>query len=353
MANATVWARAGGSNRCPERVLVWGALGFIGSHLTEALLARGYDVAVLCRSRSAYASPRWACKVSWYELSSGNHDEVMLEALRGVSIVFNLAGSSGAVASNADPLRSMQDNCGAQLRFLQACRTAGTRPHVVFTSSRLVYGETMQTVVSEDLQPQPRSIYAVHKVCCEQYLQVYATMGAITHTICRISNAYGPDPGRAGQGYKILNSFIQKCLAHTPVLLFGSGEQVRDFVFVDDLTDVMVQCGTLPSAVNEIFNIGCGKGCRLVDAARMIRELTDAPPLVFQPWPEEYLTVESGDYISDISKARRLLGFEPQYDIARGIHETICAYQEEVQAGMAAPVLPSGMGLQQALLTHQ
>lgn len=312
-----------------NRVLVWGALGFIGFHLTESLLEAGYQVAVLCRLKNAYPEPRWARKVTWYELDSGDPDKVLDSAVSDRSVIFDLAGSSGAAASNANPLDSLERNCRAQLQLLQACRRSGQKQHVVFSSSRLVYGESTGALVSEEHPVAPKSIYAVHKLCIEQYLQIYSSMGEITHTICRISNAYGPDPGRAGQGYKILNSFILKSLAGLPITLFGAGKQVRDFIYIPDLTDVLIRCGELPSARNQTFNVGSGQGCRLVDAANLIRLATDGPPLLFEPWPEAYLAVESGDYISDISKTNRLLSFEPEYNIRAGILDTVRSYQRE------------------------
>ena len=321
-------------------VLIWGALGFIGFHLTEALIAAGFDVSVLCRSKGSYPEPRWRSQVHWHELDSARADKVLDEAVASSSIIFDLAGSSGAAASNANPIESLEKNCHAQLEFLQACRRAKHKPHVVFSSSRLVYGETPKSFVSEDHPVSPRSVYAAHKLCIEQYLQVYTSLGAISHTVCRISNAYGPDPGRAGQGYKILNSFITKCLAGLPITLFGSGRQVRDFIYIHDLTDVLIRCGIMPNARNQIFNIGSGKGCRLVDAANLIRTATGGPPLIFEPWPKEYLAVESGDYISDIGKTSRLLGFAPKYSMSEGILDTVRAYQQELGKPLVDSSLP-------------
>jgi UDP-glucose 4-epimerase len=193
----------------------------------------------------------------------------------------------------------------------------------------LVYGATSAAPVDEDHPVRPRSIYAAHKQCIEHYLQIYSQLDEISYTICRISNAYGPDPGRAGQGYKILNSFILRSLAGQPITLFGAGNQVRDFIYIHDLTDALIRCGVRPEARNQLFNIGSGKGCRLVDAASFIRDVTGGPPLIFEPWPEHFLAVESGDYVTDIGKSSRLLGVLPHFGIREGILDTVRAYQQE------------------------
>lgn len=310
----------------PARVLVWGALGMIGSHITDALVNAGCSVMVLCRSRGGYPKPWWASHVEWHELNHGRVEDTLRRAVSRASIIINLAGSSGAVASNARPIESLDQNCRIQLQFLEACRAAGHMPHVVFTSSRLVYGSPERLPVPEGHLLRPQSMYAAHKLCIEHYLQIYADMKAITYTVCRISNAYGYDSIGASKGYKILNSFIERSLAGKPITLFGTGEQTRDFIHIEDLTCVLTHCCVLSAAINQTINVGSGEACRLVDAAEIIRDMTGGPPLCFEPWPNEYLAVESGDYVTDIEKMNRLLEFTPRYSIRRGIARTLESY---------------------------
>lgn len=313
----------------PARILVWGALGMIGSNLTETLVKAGCSVSVLCRSRRACTQPWWAAEVEWYELEGDEtFERVLHRAIEPSSIIINLAGTSGAVASNARPLDSLDQNCRVQLQFLEACRQVGHKPHVVFASSRLVYGPTSKLPVDEHHALSPRSMYAAHKLCIEQYLQIYAAMDAVTYTACRISNAYGYDSLGASRGYKILNSFIERSLAGQSITLFGTGEQTRDFIYIDDLTALLLRCCLLPKAINQTINIGSGEPCRLVDAASLVRELTGGPPLCFQPWPPEFLAVESGDYVSDIGKMHGLLDYRPQYSVHAGIRSTLDSYLE-------------------------
>ena len=130
-------------------------------------------------------------------------DQVLRQAVRSAPLIFDLAGSSGAVSSNASPVGSLDRNCRDQLHFLLACKQARHRPHVVFASSRLVYGAPRVSSVAEDHPVAPQSFYAAHKLCVERYLQVYAGLGEVRYSICRISNAYGPDAARPGSGYRI------------------------------------------------------------------------------------------------------------------------------------------------------
>ena len=302
----------------------------MGQHMAARLLSQGTAVSILCRSRRLYPVPPWASRVRWFELDEGaDKQATLLLAASSASVVYDFAGSSGAVASNRNPLESLEANCRSQLEFLMACEMAGHRPHVVYPSSWLVYGDMGREAVSETHPLAPRSMYAIHKLCVERYLQVFERKNSITYTICRISNPYGFDPSKPGKAYKVLNSFIQRALAGAPICLFGDGNQLRDFIYIDDLVDALLLCGYSPQAHNEVFNISSGRSHSLRDAVDMIRELVEGTPVIFKDWPEEYKEVESGSYTAEIAKARTKLGFMPAYDLKAGLEQTILQYRRQ------------------------
>lgn len=288
------------------------------------------------------AAPPWEDRVRWFELPAGNHTvSVLKRAVASAHTIYDFAGSSGAAASNLDPVGSLDANCKTQLEFLEACDHAGNRPHVIFPSSWLVYGSMDGTPVNEAHPVAPRSIYAAHKLCIENYLQIYAARHVITYTICRISNPYGFDNGPRSQNYKVLNSFIQHALDGTPIPLFGDGRQLRDFIYITDLIDALIACGREPAARNDIFNISSGRSYSLVGAVEKVRELIATTRVLFKPWPEEFRTVESGDYLADVSKARRLLGFSSETDLREGLAETLARYREYEALDLARSAVSS------------
>lgn len=313
----------------PDTVLVWGPLGFIGRHLVEKLLLEGKPVRALSRKRQKYSLPPWANEVEWFELSgdSDRDQSVFQNAIKDVATVYNLSGSSGAAQSNAYPAHSLETNCRSQLDFIEACRTHGSCPHVVFTSSRLVYGKTDRVSVSEAHPTFPLSVYAAHKLCIENYLQIFCRHDVLNFTICRISNVYGFDGSTSGHGYKIINQFIQNGIHGKPITLFGDGEQLRDLIYIDDLVEGLWLCGTHPDAVNQVFNIGYGESYPMINAARLIQKLTGTSEISFLPWPQEFKLVEPGDYIGNISKAKSTLGFSARHDFETGIRKTIENYR--------------------------
>jgi len=313
-----------------KNVLVWGAYGFMGRHLVGRLLELGAQVSILTRERSRYMPAPWDAAPegdsitrfevgTGFEAGAGDPQPVFRRAVESADVVFNFAGANGAVRSNQDPLRSAAESARIQVAFLQACSQSGRRPHVVFSSSRLVYGRARGLPVPEDHPLAPRSFYAANKLCCEDYHRAFAASGRLTFTICRISNAFGPDPEFARKDHGVINAFVEQAIAGEPLRLFGDGCQFRDYIYIDDLVEALLLCGTRPDARDETFNVGSGEGIRLCDAAEEIRRAAAGPPIEFQPWPTDYEKVESGDYVSQIAKIRSRLGFSPACSFREGL----------------------------------
>jgi len=311
-------------SHAPRAVLVWGARGFIGSHLVPRLLAEGCEVIVISRAAPRDAVRPWRDRVRWiqYDATHGSLD-VLTEAVAAVDCIFSLAGPSGAVHSNRAATASLDGICRLQLLLLDACQRAATRPHIVFASSRLVYGRTGPAPVAEDHPTRPDSMYAVHKLCAEQYYRLGAARGDLTYTILRIANPFGADPASTEKPHGVINSLLARALAGEIMTVFGDGRQRRDYLYIPDLIDALWLAASVEAARNTLINIGRGEGIAFADAAQRIRALTGAPPVAFAPWPPDAALVETGDYVSDISYARRVLGFSPGYDFTTGLDDLV------------------------------
>lgn len=307
-----------------RRVLVWGARGFIGRHLVSALIAAGADVSVLARARRRTLAPPWSDRVTWHEYTPGHDNRKdFLTAAEGASVIFNLAGSSGAVGSNLRPEDSLDANCRAQLQFLDACSRSDDAPHVVFASSRLVYAPAGRVPVAEDAPVAPLSFYAAHKLCVEHYHRIHAQTGRLTFTICRLSNPFGPDQEALGKGYGVVNILIQRAVSSLPLTVFGSGQQLRDYLYIDDAIDALKRCGVQLESRNATYNVARGTSIALRDAVAIIRARTGTPPIEYRSWPPDYEAVESGDFIADVSKIRRDLGFAAAHTFEQGLDATL------------------------------
>jgi nucleoside-diphosphate-sugar epimerase len=191
-----------------------------------------------------------------YDADPSQIVEVLAEHIARSAVVFNFAGVSGAVRSNADPLASLDGNCRIQALFLKACELARTCPHVVLASSRLVYGKPSCLPVPETAAVMPQSMYAAHKLCVENYHKIGADLGVLTYSICRISNPYGLHEPSVRQDYGFISNLIQCGINGEPLRVFGDGNQIRDYIHISDLISVLRLCGSHADARNEVFNIG-------------------------------------------------------------------------------------------------
>ena len=315
-----------------RRVLVPGGLGFLGLNLVPALLAAGASVRLLNRSADPLA-------MSWLEeVRDGRSVEVcrgdiaetgnMRDWIEGVDVVVNLAGESGALKSVREAQMDMRVNVAGHLNLLDALREAGARPRVIFVSSRLVYGVTGPTPVTEDHPTRPTSLYGVHKLTVENYHRLYWEHYGIPYVVLRVTNPYGPYqlPRRVHHG--VLNRFIMAALRGEAIQLYGGGGQLRDYISVKDVTRAVLLAATDPRAIANTFNVGFGAAVSIQSVTARILGIAGSGRLVDAPWPAGYRTVETGDFLCDVGRIRGALGWSAGIDLDTGLRETVDAYRK-------------------------
>jgi UDP-glucose 4-epimerase len=301
------------------RFIVTGGAGFIGSNLVRGLIELG-DVTIID------------------DLSSGKldnlehllkRDDVSLERLsvtdleeikphfEDIDCVFHLAAVSNISSSVADPLRTNEVNVKGTLNVLLAARDSGVRK-VVFTSSASVYGDTEEVPTTESALPNPLSPYAVTKLAGEYYCDVFFDLYGLETTSLRPFNVYGPRQDPNSQYAGVIPLFIRSLLEGEAPMIDGDGEQTRDFVYVKDVVRAFIQA--MDHRTKGVFNIAGGKGISINELFRQVSSIVDVDvePLHDEPRP--------GDIrhsTADITRAKEYLGYEPEYDIRRGLEETI------------------------------
>jgi len=301
------------------RFIVTGGAGFIGSNLVEGLVELG-DVTIID------------------DLSSGNldnlehllkRDDISLERLsvtdlegmkphfEDVDCVFHLAAVSNISSSVADPLRTNEVNVMGTLNVLLAARDSGVKK-VVFTSSASVYGDTEEVPTTEDALPDPLSPYAVTKLAGEYYCNVFSDLYGLETTSLRPFNVYGPRQDPNSQYAGVIPLFIRSLLEGEVPMIDGDGEQTRDFVYVKDMVRAFIQA--VDHRAKGAYNIAGGKGISINELYREVSDImgVDVEPLHGEPRP--------GDVrhsTADITRAKKFLGYEPEYALRRGLEETI------------------------------
>jgi UDP-glucose 4-epimerase len=314
----------------PKRVLVTGALGFIGANLTRALVDAGCArvIAVDSLEPTCGGTASNLDGVDGVELHLADiGDTARMRALvEEVDLVFNLAAHLGHVASMRAPRRDLAINCDAQLGFLEACRGRGAALRIVLTSTRQVYGAPRRLPVDEEHPLDPPDVNGVHKIAVEHYHRLYARTTGLEVVCLRLTNVYGPRQrliGAAG----VVPTFLTRALRGEPIALFGGGAQRRDLLYVDDAVEALLRAATVESAAGETLNVGCPEGVPLRELAERLIALVGRGSVREMPMPEEQAAVEIGDYATDARRCERVLGWRARTSLDEGLARTIAFYR--------------------------
>jgi len=299
--------------------LITGGAGFIGSHIAARLLADGHDVRVLDDLSSGSLANLEAAGSGIMFRQGDICDEALLgELMDGADYVFHQAAMASVPASMDDPLACDRINVQGTLRVLVAARRAGVR-RVVFASSSAVYGNSPALPKSEDMCPEPMSPYAVSKLAAEQYCCVFADSMGLECVALRYFNVYGPRQDPAGPYAAVIPIWLRCVSAGKSPVVYGDGEQSRDFVFVSDVVEANMRAAHTEGAAGAVCNIGNGS------AVTLNALLTEIGRIVGRTPAAEYLPARAGDVrhsVSDITRARQVLGFAPKTSLPDGLKAT-------------------------------
>jgi UDP-glucose 4-epimerase len=307
------------------RGLVLGTGGFLGSHLSRRLLSEDWEVTGVVRDLGdEQVRRRLGTALDELTLVAGDAgDRELLESLVPDSdAIFPFAGVSGATSSLDRPLTDLHANVAAQVALLEVLRHDRDPARVVFPGSRLQYGRVRQLPVSEETPMLPSSPYGVSKLAAEQYHLLYHELHGVPTTSLRISNPYGPYQDRPDRAFGVVGTFMAMAARDETIPLFGGGAQLRDYVYVDDVVDAMMLAATDPVAIGRVYNVGGNRPVMLREMAKLVVETVGRGRARHAPWDAAAARVETGDYVSDLSRASRELGWAPTCDLADGLAAT-------------------------------
>ena len=310
------------------RILILGGLGFMGKNLYVELLKKGLSADIFSNTELLKEDPFFNLFKGRLILGDIRNIEDIKAVINEYDIAFSFAGISGAASSNYCPYLDMDINLKGHLNILEACREMNPHIRLIFPSSRLVYGKPVSLPVDENHPLRPESIYAVHKLTLENYYLLYHELFNLDVIILRISNPYGPFQSLSVSNYGIINLFIMKALKGEKINIFGDGHQQRDYLFIQDLAELLVSLIPSRKVSGEIFNIGYGEGISLYDSVMTIKKFVPQLNYATIDWPENFKKIETGDYISSISKIKALLDWKPMTNFEEGIEKTINYYRE-------------------------
>jgi len=246
----------------------------------------------------------------------------------GMDYIFSLAGQVSYVDSNTDPLLDLDINCKGHIQVLEACRQVNTKARLVFASSRFVYGRIEYNPVDEGHPFNCLSIYGIHKLAGEKYYRFYHEAYGLETVSVRIANPYGPRQQMKHSKYGIVNWFIRLALEGKPLTIYGDGRQGRDYVFVEDLAEAALALGVTPGTAGQVYNLGTGTGTPFIEMAHLVAEAVPGTQVKQVDWPANRAFVETGDYVSDITKISEIITWAPKTSLRTGINRTVDYYRQ-------------------------
>lgn len=318
-----------------KNVLITGGMGFIGSNLAHRLVALGARVRIVDSAQPGTGA-------NWFNLQGIDQDielrvadlrdtDVVREMIAGQDYLFNLAGLVSHIDSMQFPHRDMEVNSACQLSIVEACRKENPTIKVVYSGTRQVYGRTQYLPVDENHPVDPVDYNGVSKRAGELYHIIGQRVYGLQATSLRLTNTFGPRMHCKDGRLTFIGDWIRRLQTGLPLEVFGSGKQIRDLNFVDDVVNALLLTASKPESNGQIYNLGSPEPICLLDLARLMIEIFGKGRYEIHPFPKERLRIDIGDYHGNYSKIQAEIGWQPEVSLRDGLVRTFkyyCEHQE-------------------------
>lgn len=296
------------------KILVLGGNGFIGSHLVDKLLLEGHSVRVFDKNEEHYRKRLPGVE---YHIGEFGNRGVLSDALNSIDVVVHLICTTLPKTSNDDPVFDVQSNVIETLFLLEQCRTNNIKKIIFASSGGTIYGIPQILPVKEEDQTNPICSYGISKLTIEKYLHLFKKLHGLDFVIIRPSNPFGPRQNPFGiQG--VIPVFLGKILRNEPIQIWGTGDIVRDYIYIDDLIDAFYST-IINKTTSHIYNIGRGKGHSLNDLLSIMKKVTRYDLSVLYASLRAY---DVPEIYLDINRASSELNWEPHKTLEEGIKQT-------------------------------
>lgn len=307
------------------KIVVTGGAGFIGSHIVEYFHQQNSEVHVIDNLRSGFKSNIEKFNISFHEVSITDRDSVF-SIIKGTDYVFHLAAFVSVPESIEKPDECEEINIQGLLNVLDACQEHGVKK-IVFSSSAAVYGDNPLSPKTVVMQPEPKSPYGMTKLAGEEYLKQYNKDFGLGAVSLRYFNVFGPRQDPNSQYSAAIPLFVSKALRNETIVIYGDGEQTRDFIFVKDVVFANILAAKLDQ-VGGVFNVASGSAITINEIVKLVIEETNSRSSI------RYESPRQGDIkhsLASVDDTKRILNFEPTYNIIDGMRETIRYFSKRLQ----------------------
>jgi UDP-glucose 4-epimerase len=313
------------------RILITGGAGFIGSQLARRVVTDGAEVTLVDSLIPEYggnlANIRDIEEKVRLNIADVRDPHSMEQLVKGADFLFNLAGQTSHLDSMRNPYPDLDINARAQLVILEACRRHNPEVRIVFASTRQVYGKPQYLPVDEKHPVVPVDVNGVNKVAGENYHLVYQAAHGLRTSVLRLTNTYGPGMRVKDARQTFLGIWIKNVLTGAPIKVYGDGAQVRDLSYVDDVVEAFMASAGSDEAIGTTLNVGGAERISLGDLAELLIRCHGSGSIEVVPFPEELKEIDIGDYYSDDTAARDLLGWAPEVGVEDGLRRTLDYYR--------------------------
>ena len=315
-----------------KQVLITGGLGFIGSNLARRLVGLGAEVLLVDSLIPAYGGNLF--NIDGIEdrvrvnIADVRDEHGMNYLVQGHDFIFNLAGQVSHIDSMRDPYTDLEINCRSQLSILEACRKNNPAVKVLYAGTRQQYGRPQYLPVDEDHPMQPTDINGVNKMAGEWYHIVYNRVYGMRTCSLRLTNTYGPRMLVKHNRQTALGWFVRLALDDQEIQIWGDGEQLRDYDYIDDVVDAFLRAAASEQSCGQIYNLGGRRPISHLELIETLVSVAGSGRYRLVPWPPERKRIDIGDVYSTYRRVHEALGWEPQVDLREGLEWTVAFYRQ-------------------------
>jgi len=310
-------------------------LGFIGSNLAIELVNIGAEVTIADSLIPEYGGNLWNIepvknKVK-VNISDVRDQHSMHYLVKDQDYFFNLAGQTSHLDSIINPFPDLEINARAQLSILEACRKYNQNVKIIFASTRQIYGKPQYLPVDENHPHNPADVNGINKLSGEWYHIIYHRVHGILSSILRLTNTYGPRMRIKDARQTFLGIWIKNLLEDKPILIYGDGQQIRDYNYVDDVVDALLTVAVKDLPPGSIFNLGDSNPVSLKETAEIMIEINNKGSYNFVPFPETLKHIDIGDFYGDFRKLNSETRWTPKTSLHDGLKLTIEYFRQNLE----------------------
>lgn len=310
-----------------KRVLITGGMGFLGSALAISLARLGANVMIVDNMLTGHggnpfniAPIRERVHVSYTDVRDVS---AMNYVVREQDYVFHLAGQVDHVLSLTDPFPDIDINIRGTATVMEAIRRYNPSARVIYTGTRGEYGETPHLPVPETAPTMPKALQEISNLTAEKIVAMYDSVHHVRSIMLRLTNIYGPRAQMKHPRYGVVNWFVRLAIDDGAIQVFGDGQIIRDFLYVDDCIDALIQCALCDDAYGHVFNVASGIPLNFRTLAESLIEVAGSGRWEFAPFTPERAAQEPGDFYADVSKIERIVGWVPRIALREGLQRTL------------------------------